>query len=264
MKSGARSGPGALRLLFLTLNGHPSIFDMNEKPENVSAITRQIQRHLAYLSGLGLKGVDCRRETLDRIAEWGRPPLPADESAADIAAELKHCQKCGLAGLTTQAVAGCGDPAARLMVIGAWPEPEDGMAGRPFSGRDGELLSRMLKAMDLSRDAVYISYALKCPPPSAHPPQARDLEACRLFLYREIAVVRPEIICTLGDAALQALLGDNALCAKDRGRFHEFKGIALMPTYSPAYLLANPSAKRETWDDMKQVIARLANPAGTV
>lgn len=237
---------------------------MNEKAANIRAMTRQVQRHLAYLSGLGLKGVDCRRETLERITEWGRPPVPAGGSVSDIAAELKHCQKCGLAGLTTPAVAGCGDPTARLMLVGAWPEPEDGLAGRPFSGRDGELLSRMLKAMGLSRDAVYISYALKCPPPSAHPPQSRDLETCRSFLYREIALVRPEIICTLGDAALQALLGDNALCVQFRGRFHEFQGLALMPTYSPAHLLANPSAKRETWEDMKQVITRLANPAGTV
>jgi len=235
---------------------------MNKKPDTLLSITRQIQNHLAYLSSLGFKGMDCRRETLERINGWGCRPAAAGESLSDIEAELRQCRKCRLAGSNARAVPGAGNPDARLMFIGGCPEPADEASGQPFSGAGGELLTRMLTAMALSRDSVYISHAFKCVPPGDNPPEPRDIKICRHFLFREIAVVAPEMICTLGDAALAALLDEKASCTRLRGRFHEFKGIALMPTFSPAHLLANPSAKRETWEDMKQVIARLGNPAG--
>jgi len=220
---------------------------MSKKRDKLNAIAARVQDYLAYLADQGFTGVECSPDTLERVFSWGGNPDA-------IAAAVKHCRGCSLAAKGVQPVAGAGDPRARIMFVGGWPEPEDAQNNLPFSGRAGRLLGRMIEAMGFRRDSVYISFALKCRPPGDNSPGFRDIQICRRFLEREIAAVHPDVICTLGDTALQALLGESASCETDRGRFARFRDTVLMPTYSPAHLLAEPSAKRRTWQDMKQVL----------
>lgn len=228
-----------------------------EKPQSLAELTDQIRSYVTHLREMGFRGVDCSEETVKRVNGWGMPPVGQAETLHAICADLKTCGQCELARSWPQPVAGAGVPGAALMFIGDWPEPEDRNSGVPFSGGAGELLTRMLKAMGFTRSSVYISHAVKCAPPAGNSPDMQAVRLCRRFLQREIAVVAPEIICTLGDVALKALLGEGAACESDRGRFYHYQGLPVMPTFSPAYLLAHPAAKRETWQDMKQVLARL-------
>ena len=230
---------------------------MTEKPQSLAELTDQIRSYLDHLRAMGFCGVDCADETLKRVNTWGRPPAGQAESLNTIAADLKTCRQCELARSWPQAVTGAGVPGATLMFIGGWPEPEDKNSGVPFSGGAGELLTRMLKAMGFSRSSAYISHAVKCAPPEGGAPGMQDVRICCRFLQREIAVVAPQMICTLGDVALKALLGEGLACESHRGCFQAYQGIPVMPTFSPAYLLAHPAAKRDTWHDMKQVLARL-------
>ncbi|MFO7838688.1 MAG: uracil-DNA glycosylase [Desulfosalsimonadaceae bacterium] len=220
---------------------------MSKDQDKLYTIAAQVQNYLAYLADQGFTGVDCSAGKLERVFSWGRNPDA-------IAAAVKNCRGCPLAGKGGQAIAGAGDQQARIMFVGGWPEPEDAQNDLPFSGRAGQLLNRMIQAMGFSRDTVYLSFAVKCRPPGDNRPEFREVMACRRFLESEIAAVGPEVICTLGDIALQALIGENASCEAGRGRFTSFRDTALMPTYSPAHLLAEPSAKRLTWQDMKQVL----------
>ena len=230
---------------------------MNEKPRSMAELVDQIRSYLAHIRQMGFCGVDCSEETLKRLNAWGRPPDVQAESLNTISAELKSCRQCELARSWPQAVAGAGAPGATLMFVGDWPEPEDRNSGVPFSGAGGELFTRMLKAMGFSRSCVYISHAVKCAPPAGNLPGAQDIRICSRFLKREIAVVAPQIICILGDVPIMALFGESAAGESYRGCFHTYQGIPVMPTFSPAHLLAHPAAKRETWHDMKQVLARL-------
>ena len=152
---------------------------------------------------------------------------------------------------------GEGNGAARLVFVGEGPGLEEDRSGRPFVGAAGQLLSKIIAAMSLHRDQVYICNVIKCRPPDNRNPQPDEIKACRPFLERQLASISPEVVCTLGTFATQCLLDSTAPISRLRGRFHDCNGIRLMPTFHPAYLLRNPERKREVWDDMKKIMALL-------
>ena len=181
----------------------------------------------------------------------------ARESLEAIRGELGDCCRCGLGKTRNKLVFGVGNPNARLVLVGEAPGREEDEKGEPFVGEAGRLLDRILFAMGLSRDEVYICNVLKCRPPNNRDPEPDEVATCEPFLIRQLAAIQPEMIVALGRFAIQTLLRSKVPIGKLRGTWQEYQGIPLMPTYHPAYLLRNPNGKREVWADMKLVMERL-------
>jgi len=177
-----------------------------------------------------------------------------------LAASAAGCTRCGLAATRTQVVFGTGDPAARLLVIGEAPGADEDREGQPFVGRAGKLLTDILAAIGLARDAVYIANVLKCRPPGNRNPETTEIAACRPLLDRQIELIAPEIILTLGTFASQTVLRTDTPISELRGHFHDLDGTPVLPTYHPAYLFHNPRAKRPVWEDVQLVGRRLGLP----
>jgi len=157
----------------------------------------------------------------------------------------------------TQAVFGVGDPVARVMFVGEAPGVQEDRRGEPFVGPAGQLLDRIIAAMGLGRERVYIANVCKCRPPSNRRPQLDEMAACLPFLRRQIEIIRPEVIVALGGVAAQGLLHTQLGVNRLRGEFHDFDGIPVRVTYHPAYLLRDPSQKRHTWEDIQAVMRHL-------
>ena len=170
---------------------------------------------------------------------------------------LGDCQRCGLGRTRKQIVFGEGNAAADLVFVGEAPGADEDLQGRPFVGRAGQLLTRIIVAMGLQREMVYICNILKCRPPGNRNPLPEEIAACEPFLIRQIEALRPRVICALGSFAAQTLLKTETPISALRGRFHLYQGIPLMPTYHPAYLLRNPGAKKQVWEDVQLVMGRL-------
>jgi DNA polymerase len=188
------------------------------------------------------------------------PPCPTDPAAAlgAIAAEIAQCRRCGLCATRTNTVPGEGDHAAELMFVGEGPGADEDAQGRPFVGKAGELLTKMIEAMGFRREQVFIANVVKCRPPGNRVPEPDEIAACQPYLERQIAAVRPKVLCTLGNTPLRALMGDNTLgITRLRGQRLDWRGLPLIPTFHPAYLLRNPPAKKPCWDDLKVVLALL-------
>ncbi|MFH1996344.1 MAG: uracil-DNA glycosylase [Candidatus Omnitrophota bacterium] len=171
--------------------------------------------------------------------------------------EVTRCKNCSLHTTRKNVVVGAGSRKAALMFIGEAPGRDEDIQGKPFVGRAGNLLTRIIEAMGLSRDEVYIGNVLKCRPPNNRPPLPDEVIACRENIKRQIELIQPRILCTLGKFASQTLLSTTTPISKLRGRFFEYNGIKLMPTYHPAYLLRNPGEKRHVWQDMKKIMKEL-------
>jgi DNA polymerase len=178
-----------------------------------------------------------------------------------VRAELGDCTRCGLSRHRTRIVFGTGNPKAVLMFVGEGPGQEEDLAGEPFVGAAGQLLNKIIEAIRLRREDVYIANVVKCRPPDNRTPEPDEIETCSPFLQRQIAAVRPRFICTLGACAAQALLRTRTPISRLRGRFHVLDGMRVLPTFHPAYLLRNPEHKREVWEDMKLLMAEY--PYGT-
>ena len=173
-------------------------------------------------------------------------------------ATLAHdCTKCRLAGTRTNVVFGVGNPNADLMFIGEAPGRDEDLQGEPFVGRAGQLLTDIIKAMKLTRDQVYIANVIKCRPPENRNPEPDELDACRPYIRRQVELIQPKVIVTLGRFALQSLLEKSYGIMSVRGTWLDYNGVKVMPTYHPAYLLRNPAAKKDVWADMKKVMAEL-------
>ena len=168
-----------------------------------------------------------------------------------------ECKRCPLYKSRTNLVFGEGDPNADLMFIGEAPGQEEDLQGRPFVGRAGMLLSRIIKAMGLRREEVYIANILKDRPPNNRNPKEDEIKACIGYLLEQIEIIRPRVICALGSFAAKELLKEERSISQIRGKFYNFKDIKLMPTYHPAYLLRNPQDKRLVWEDMKKIMREL-------
>ena len=176
---------------------------------------------------------------------------------AAIRAELGDCQRCKLAGTRNKIVFGNGSETAPLMFVGEAPGADEDRIGDPFVGRAGELLDKMIEAMGWTRASVYVANTIKCRPPGNRNPAPDETAACQPFLFKQIEAIAPRVIVTLGRPAANLLLGNDAPISALRGRFHEFRGVRLMPTFHPAYLLRDPSKKRDAWNDLKLVMAEL-------
>ena len=172
------------------------------------------------------------------------------------------CTRCKLCTLgRRQVVFGVGNPAADLMFVGEAPGSDEDAQGVPFVGRAGQLLTKIIEAIELRRDDVYIANVIKCRPPGNRNPEPDEVVQCEPFLFRQIDLVRPRVIVALGKFAAQSLLRTDTPITRLRGRVHAFRGAQLVPTFHPAYLLRSPDKKRETWEDMKLVRALLQGEA---
>ncbi len=194
------------------------------------------------------------------------PAMAAAPIAAltQLAQEITACRACGLCSTRTTAVPGAGSDAAEVVFIGEAPGAEDDASGQPFAGKDGDLLNKMIVAMGLSREQVFITQVIKCRPPASRAPVADEVAACLGHLHRQLAAIRPKVICTLGNLPLRALLGDDSLgVTRLRGTRLDYRGTPLIPTFHPAFLLRNEAAKKPCWEDLKQVLAVLGRSAPT-
>ncbi|MEW6057867.1 MAG: uracil-DNA glycosylase [Bdellovibrionota bacterium] len=185
---------------------------------------------------------------------------PVTERAAilrEIQQEIGDCQRCKLCKTRKNIVFGEGSPDSTLMFVGEGPGEQEDLQGRPFVGKAGQLLDKIIEAMGLSREQVYIANVVKCRPPGNRVPEPDEAGTCEQFLFRQIDCIKPKVIVALGATALRCLLGGDVKITKMRGNFTVYRGTKLMPTYHPAFLLRNPEAKKEVWEDMKKVMAEL-------
>jgi uracil-DNA glycosylase len=178
---------------------------------------------------------------------------PSTESFEDIHREIGDCLRCPLHQKRTHVVHTEGNQKARLMFVGEAPGADEDIQARPFVGRAGQLLTKIIEAIGLKREEVLIGNVNRCRPPGNRPPTSEEASTCKPFLLREIAIVQPEVIVVLGNTAMRNLLDTKESIGRLRGNFQDYKGIKVMPTFHPAYLLRDPSKKRETWDDLKKV-----------
>jgi uracil-DNA glycosylase len=194
-------------------------------------------------------------DAADNVAE---STAPAGDSLEVIRTDVAACTQCEeLAATRTQTVFGVGNPRARLCFLGEAPGADEDARGEPFVGRAGQLLTRIIEACTLSRSDVYILNVLKCRPPGNRNPRPDEAVNCRGFLDRQLAQIRPEFLCCLGSVAAQSLLETTESIGRMRGRFFQYGATQVMCTYHPAYLLRNPAAKKDVWEDMQMLMARM-------
>jgi uracil-DNA glycosylase len=214
----------------------------------------EIDHSLRFLAANGYSGFACSGHSLEKLEKWGKNRETITETLESIRADLGDCQRCKLSRGRNCIVFGDGNPKANLMFIGEGPGFEEDRKGQPFVGAAGKLLSRIIEAIKLSRNQVYICNIIKCRPPENRNPEIDEIKICFPFLKRQIAVIQPDFIITLGTFASQTLLKTTIPISRLRGRFHEYMGIKVVPTYHPAYLLRNPDKKRDVWEDMKMLM----------
>lgn len=201
------------------------------------------------------------RPAISTAHRVGPPDLPAGvmDAFGDLPSQVEACRRCALGECRTRSVFGEGAANADLVFCGEAPGHDEDLAGRPFVGRAGELLTRMIEAgMGLRREEVFILNTLKCRPPGNRTPGPDEIAACRPWLEAQLAVIRPRVIVALGNPAVQSLLGPVGAITRVRGKVFEAFGARVVPTFHPAYLLRNPDAKREAWEDLKLVLRLLA------
>lgn len=174
-------------------------------------------------------------------------------------ADMEDCKRCKLSSTRSRIVFGTGNPSATLMFVGEAPGFDEDQQGVPFVGKAGQLLTKIIQAMNLSREEVYICNIIKCRPPGNRNPEPDEIHACTPFLNRQIATVQPEFICALGKFSAQTLLQTNEPISALRGRFFDYNGIRLIPTFHPSYLLRSPDKKREVWEDMKLLMNEMSS-----
>ena len=219
----------------------------------VQEIIGDLKSYLEYLKGMGIEGIPTS-EDRPRKVFLNSSPLPSmPPTLEEVRKELGNCRRCKLHRTRRTLVFGEGNKKAKLMIIGEGPGYEEDVQGKPFVGKAGQLLTKILLSIRLQREEVYITNIIKCRPPQNRNPEPDEIQNCYPFLLKQIYAIQPQIICALGTFAAQTLLKTDAKITILRGRFYEFTGIKVLPTYHPAYLLRNPERKREVWEDMKQI-----------
>jgi DNA polymerase len=197
------------------------------------------------------EGAPAEEESSVRAVQLFASP---GEALAAIRTELGECTRCKLHALGRQQIVyGVGNPSADLMFVGEAPGAEEDVRGEPFVGRAGQLLTKIIEAIGLRREEVYIANLIKCRPPANRNPEPDEVGQCEPFLFQQIDAIKPKVIVALGKFAAQSLLRSTEPITRLRGREFQYRDAILMPTYHPAYLLRTPSAKREVWEDMKRV-----------
>ncbi len=218
-----------------------SIVDRSDEPERQIDMGERLTNEIDNI----------QRETEEIV-----PPKSAKNSGdiSGLMKELESCTRCKLAEQRTKIVFGEGNLDAKLVFVGEAPGGEEDKTGRPFVGRAGKLLTKIINAMGLEREDVYIMNIVKCRPPENRNPQPDEIKTCEPFMLKQLALINPKIICTLGTFSSQTLLRSSVPISKLRGQFHDYHNIKLMPTYHPAYLLRSPTKKRDVWEDMQMIM----------
>jgi len=205
-----------------------------------------------YMKGNAMPHDEVRATAMTKMAA---PHVPV--TLDNVRRDLGDCQRCGLSGTRRNLVFGEGDENAALVFVGEAPGEQEDKQGKPFVGRAGQLLTKIIEAMGFKRDEVYICNILKCRPPGNRNPRSEEIAACEPFLIRQLEVIQPKVICALGTFAARTLLKTEIPISVMRGKFHSYQGIKLMPTYHPAYLLRNPGAKKKVWEDVQMIMKEL-------
>jgi uracil-DNA glycosylase len=230
----------------------------------------KLRAHLEFAAELGVAGVsrDPAWRARGDAASSGNTsseehPVTFARSAAEalvaVRTEIGDCTRCKLhAQGRKQIVFGVGNPEADLMFVGEAPGGDEDIQGIPFVGRAGQLLTKIIEAIGLKREDVYIANVIKCRPPGNRNPEQDEVETCEPFLFQQIDIIKPKVVVALGTFAARALLRTLDPISRLRGRVYDYRGAKLIPTFHPAYLLRNPASKREVWEDMK-VVRRLLN-----
>lgn len=213
-----------------------------------------IKTFFRLLAENGCQGFECSKESLEKIKSWGLKERGMPETLGEIRTDLGDCKRCRLSEKRKNIVFGAGDPHAKLMFVGEGPGYEEDQMGEPFVGAAGKLLTKIIEAINHTREQVYICNIIKCRPPGNRNPMADEIETCFPFLKRQIASVKPNVVCALGTFAAQTLLETTSPISKLRGSFYDYMGSKVIPTYHPAYLLRNPEKKRDVWEDMKKLM----------
>ena len=221
--------------------------------ENINELISDLKTHLEYLKGMGIVSLPASEMKAD---EPGQSTMITLE---DVRKELGDCKRCKLHRGRKTIVFGEGNEKATLMLIGEGPGYDEDVQGRPFVGRAGQLLTKILQSINLPREEVYIANIIKCRPPQNRNPEPDEIQSCSPFLMKQIRVIQPKIICALGTFSAQTLLKTDVKISALRGKLFDLEGIKVIPTYHPAFLLRNSERKREVWEDMKKIAELLNN-----
>jgi DNA polymerase len=230
----------------------------------------QLAEHLVFFEEIGGGGVSrdpiwrARAEgtmapapTVSKIPVDLAPPAPEgkrhQETLEQISQDLGECTRCQLHTGRITIVFGVGNPTADLMFVGEAPGRDEDVQGVPFLGRAGQLLTKIIESIGLTRDQVYIANVIKCRPPSNRNPEPVELEICEPFLFRQLDAIKPKVVVALGAFAMRSLLQSNQAVSSLRGQVFDYRGAKVVPTFHPAFLLRSPDRKRDVWEDMKKV-----------
>ncbi len=237
----------------------------------------QLAEHLRFYQDLGVSGISADRAWQRRPDSPDTQPAPVQkpaveavplafarssvETLAAIREDIGDCTRCKLHALGRQQIVyGVGNAQADLMFVGEAPGADEDIQGIPFVGRAGQLLTKIIEAIGLTRDDVYIANVIKCRPPGNRNPDPDEVETCEGFLFRQIDSIKPKVIVALGTFAAKALLKTQDPISRLRGRIYQYRGAKLIPTFHPAFLLRSPDRKRDVWEDMKKVRSILQDP----
>jgi DNA polymerase len=243
-------------------------------------VVTALKRHLLYLREMGITILPSslaqpsadplsadrqgRGRGRARINEVLQQPVSQAEALhhrqmalQEIRNRIGDCHRCKLHTNRTHLVFGTGNPMADLVFVGEAPGEDEDLQGEPFVGKAGQLLNKMIQAMGLKREQVYIANIVKCRPPNNRNPEPDEIASCEPFLIEQLGVIKPSVICALGNFAAQTLLRTRVKISQLRGKFNDYQGIKVMPTFHPAYLLRNPQDKRLVWEDLQKVMAEL-------
>jgi DNA polymerase len=221
--------------------------------QKVQEIIADLKSYLEYLWGMGIVTLPAFKNKTEEAYPNSYSNSSIVPTLEEVQKELGDCKRCKLHRNRRTIVFGEGNEKAKLMFVGEGPGYDEDAQGRPFVGKAGQLLTKIIQSIHLQREEVYIANIIKCRPPQNRNPEPDEIQSCYPFLMKQIQAIRPEMICALGTFAAQTLLNTDAKITTLRGKVFDLAGIQVFPTYHPAYLLRNPERKKEVWEDMKQI-----------